>query len=122
MSLITARVALVHRANILRNAGAQNGWGHNSQAADDWSVAIENLACKMFVFSARPAVEDSGPGRSITSLVDLRLIIPSGAGVRRTDRVDTITYRGIAILDGPLTIEAIAPYADHVELLLRQVS
>ena len=122
MSLVSARVALVHRTTILRSTGTTDAWKH--QAAD-YTPHATDVSCRGWVYAARLAAEDAasgGGGRTANSIEDRRLILPLDTDVTENDRIGDVTYRGATIIGGPMTIDAIIPRTDHLELLLKRVN
>lgn len=114
MSLVTSRISLIHRCTILRNEGSANAWGELSAS---WEAHLENLPCRVWTTAGREPVDQD---RTAT-FVDRRITLPLGTDVTEQDMVESVTFRGDTIMDGPMGIEAVLRYADHIELVVERI-
>ncbi len=125
MSLVSSRVALIHRTTVLRKSGEKNGWGHDKKSDDDYSPHIEDLACRGWVFQSRQVIEDtpaSAASRAVAVVEDRRVIVKESTDVRVGDRIGDISYRGRMFVDGPMDVTALIHRDGYLELALRRVS
>lgn len=117
MSLTSSRVGLKHRVTVQRNAGGTtDDWGNPS--ADAWADYLIDLPCRAWTNAAKEPVDDT------TSVVteDRRLSVAPGADITETDRVRSVTdANGSEIFEGPMDIEGVLRYPDHLELVLERI-
>jgi hypothetical protein len=116
MSLIGSRANLTHRCTIQRDEAEADDWGNPGPA--DWQTHLEDVRCRFWV----PTGQDIAAGTTVTAVDDARLIVPLGTDVTTNDRVSAVTARSAVLVPGPLTIRAVLPRADHIELVLKRVA
>lgn len=121
MTLVSSRVALTHRLTILRDAnlGDTDEWG--TAAAADFEPHLVDVPCRTWVTAGHASGDTAVDATNIIVVAGRHAIIPLGTDVTETDRVGDITYRGDTILEGPMGIQSILQYPDHLELTLRRV-
>lgn len=116
MSLASTRLQLIHEATVLRDTegSGSTSWGKESP---QWTTHIAALPCRVWTSTGRQAVDQ------VTTVVveDMRLICPIGTDITAADRIEQITYRGDAIVPGPVGIRAVMQHKDHLELVLVQL-
>jgi hypothetical protein len=119
VSLVASRLSLIHRCTIERddNAGSTSadGWGD----PPDWQAHLTDLACRWWTSGGRETVTDKDTTVAVDSQM---LIVPLDTDVTEQDRVNDITYRGVAITGGPIGIRAVNPKKDHLELILMRIA
>lgn len=114
MSLVSSRVSLIHRCTILRNEGHADEWGSLTMS---WEDHLANVPCRAWVDAGREPVDVD----RTAVFIDRRVIVPLGTDVIESDMVASVTFRGDELLDGPMGIEAVLAYSDHLELMLQRV-
>lgn len=117
MSLTSSRVGLRHLCSIERdaNAGMTDSWG--GPPAADWQP-YATLPCHAWTDAGRELVDAD----RTAVVVDRRVSVPLGTAIMETDRVVSVTdAAGAVVFDGPMNIEAVLRFADHVELILARV-
>jgi hypothetical protein len=114
MSLVSSRVSLTHRCDVLRNIGSVDEWGAQDGT---WEIYLAAVECRAWSGSGREVARD------IETLVveDRRLVVPLGLDITEADRISDVTYRGALIYEGTMDIEAVLAHADHMELVLKRV-
>ena len=117
MSLIGSRANLTHRCTIQRDQAEADDWGN--PGPPDWQTHLEDVRCRFWVPTGQ---EDIAAGTTIAAVDDARLIVPLGTDVTTSDRIQSVTARGAELVPGPLTIRAVLPRADHIELVLKRVA
>lgn len=119
MSLVTSRVGLRHLCTIQRDANADDGVDdYGNPYSADWQPHLEAIPCRAWTNAAREPIDDE------TSVVleDRRLTISLGTDVAETDRVLSVTDKaGNEIFDGPMDIEGVLRFTDHIELVLERI-
>lgn len=114
MSLVTSRIALQHRCTIQRNEGAADDWGSQ---AEDWQPVAEDVPCRAFTLTgSEPADQDR-----TAAFVERRITLPLSTDVTEQDRILSVTSRGSEVFDGPMSIEAVLIYQDHLELIVQRI-
>lgn len=119
MSLVSSRVSLVHLCTIERDANADTSDDWGAPDSPDWQPHLEDLPCRAWATSGREIIADK------TSVViddQIRMIVQLGTDVTEFDSVGDVTYRGSTIFRGPMSIRAILPRSDHLELILERVT
>lgn len=120
MSLVSSRISLSHVCTIERDANAastsSDGWG----SSPSWQAHLSNLACRFWAVSGREQIADKD---SIVGVDEQKMIVPLGSDITERDRISAagVTYRGAAIITGPIGIRAVNPRKDHLELILTRV-
>jgi len=117
VSLIRARVGLRHRATIERdvNAGGSDAWG--GSPPPDWQP-LATVSGNAWTNAGRELVE---PDRTVV-IEDRRMSVPLGTDVTEADRILSVTDRsGAEVFDGPMNVQAVLRFGDHVELVLERV-
>jgi hypothetical protein len=115
MSLASSRLSLIHRCTIERDASAGTAGAWNTPAPPLWVTHIDEQPCRAWVAADRPVVRH---GTLEATLVELAMIVPLGTDVTAHDRVAAVSNRGELLFEGPLTIHAVLPRRDHLELIL----
>lgn len=116
MSLVTSRVGLRHRCTIERNAGgSEDDWG-NPQA-DDWQTHLDDVPCRAWTNAAREPIDDE----TQVVLEDRRLTLTLGTDVTEHDRIASVTSGGTEIFPGPMDIDGVLRFTDHIELILQEI-
>jgi hypothetical protein len=117
VSLASSRVGLTDRCTIERDssAGTSGAWGQPD--APSWGPHLTDHPCRAWVDSGREPIED---GKSVV-LVDRRLSLPLGTDVTESDRIASVTRRGVQVFDGPMNVRTVLTYPDHLELSLEVV-
>lgn len=118
MSLSSSRVGYKHRCTIQRdaNAGTSNEWGN--QDSPNWRAHLTDLPCRAWTNAAKEPVDDE----KTVVLEDRRVSVVLGTDVTEADRVASITDKqGSTIFDGPMGIEGVLSYSDHMELILEHI-
>lgn len=117
MSLMSIRLALIHRCTIQRNTNSTPGdWGGDGPAT--FEDNLTDLRCRLGTTGGRERVEDA----TFVAVEDMRLIVEVGTDVTTEDIISEVTFRGETIMEGPVSIRAVLPHQDHLELLLEKVS
>ena len=118
MSLLASRVALRHRCTIQRDASAAGPAGGWNQSADpNWQNHLTDLPCRAWTESAREPVDE---GRTAVT-EERRLALALGSDVTEKDRVLVVTDRGTTRFEGPMNIEGVLNFPDHMELILERI-
>jgi head-tail adaptor len=118
VSLIGSRVGLRYLCAIARdaNAGASDAWG--GSPTPNWQP-LATVPCNAWTGGGRELVEADR-----TAVVeDRRVSVPLGTDVTEADRVASVTARfgGAVVFEGPMNVEAVLRYDDHLELVLGRV-
>lgn len=117
MSLLSSRVGLRHLCAIERdvNAGGSDAWG--GSPSPDWQAHL-TVACNAWTNAGREMVEADR-----TAVVeDRRASVPLGTDVTEGDRVASVTTRtGALLFEGPMNVQAVLRFEDHLELILERV-
>lgn len=114
MSLIATRVGLIHRMTTERDISTGDGGGGSTP---DWQAHLSDEPCRAFTATTKQAVS----AEQVVVIDDSRITVPLGTDVLETDRVLSVIDRaGVDVLSGPMRIQAIASYADHLEILVQQ--
>lgn len=117
MSLVAARLSLIHRCTIERGSSSPDEWGNPGPPT--WSAHLSDQPCRTWATAGREVVTDT---TTVVVVEDVRLILPLGTDVTEQDRVASVTYRGDTVQAGPLGIRAVLVNQDHIELLLVRVA
>jgi hypothetical protein len=119
MSLVTSRVGLKHRCSIHRNSNASAAADNYGNPVDaSWGAHLTNIPCRAWTNAAKEPVDDE----SAVLIEDRRLTVPLGTDVKETDRVQSVTDpAGNVIFDGPMDIEGVLRFTDHIELVLERI-
>lgn len=107
-------------AQILRDAAGPNRFGNRDSA--DWQPAGDPVPCSLYWRKE----SGRGPSKKVASaqrevgMTEGGLIFAPGTDVRPTDRIgavlDVENLEGEPIVPGPLEIQAVFKYGDHVEI------
>lgn len=118
MSLLSSRVGLRHRCSIERDAsaGTPNTWGNPS--TPDWTTFATDVPCRAWTTAGREPASDE----QILAIEDRRVTVPLDTDVTDADRLGDVTDRGAVIFDGPMNIQAVLRYPDHLELMVERIS
>lgn len=129
MSLPTRpRGSLIHRFSTERdaNVGASSvdAWGH--PLPPSWEAHLDTVACRAWTDTGRGVGSSVGSERvtdtEVVEIQNRRMIVALGTDILETDRVTSITNAaGDELFDGPMNVEAILVYAEHLEVSLRRV-
>lgn len=118
MTLSSSRVAYRHRCTIERDAN-QSGtdqWGNPTEPG--WQSHLADQPCRAWTEAAREPVDD----HTNVVLEDRRVSLAVGTDVTEADRVASVTDKaGTTIFEGPMGIEGITRFPDHLELLLERI-
>jgi hypothetical protein len=119
VSLASSRLIFVHRCAIERNTnlGSDDGWGN--PLPPSWESHLEDQPCFSWPASQR-AVSHEGTLTAV--LIEVKLLLPLGTDVTEGDRIDAISDRGEPLYGGPLSIHAVLPRRDHIELILSKAA
>lgn len=114
MGLVSSRLSLTHRATIQRDSsiGTADTWG--TPSAPSFQDHLTDLPCRVQTTAGREAVDAS----TLVVVEDMRLLVTVDTDVTEQDRVSVVTYRGDAIVAGPVSIRAVLRHQDHLELVL----
>jgi hypothetical protein len=118
MSLLASRVGMRHRCKIERDAsseGVRTGWNQN--ADPDWGLHLDDVPCRAWTESASEPVAD----RQTAAYEGRRLALPLGTNVTESDRIAEVRERGEVIFEGPMSIEGVQRFPDHLELSLERI-
>jgi hypothetical protein len=123
MSLVTSRVGLRHLCTIERDATRDeevdvqtDPWGN--PVDEDWQPHLEDLPCRAWTNAGREPVDDE----TTVVLEDRRITVALGTDVTEADRVEWVKDRyGIEIFDGPMNIQTVLRFTDHLELVVERV-
>lgn len=114
MSLVSTRVGLIHRMTTERSVTGDDGGGGSNPV---WSAHLSDEPCRAWTDTTKQVTQ---PG-DIIVVADSRISVPLGTDVRETDRVLSVTDRaGNDVLPGPMEIQTVASFTDHLELLVQQ--
>lgn len=118
MTLVSSRVNLIHEVTIERNANAGTPDPWNAPGAPGWQTHLAGVPCRAWTDAGRQVVD------ATTTVVveDIRLVTTLDIDVTAADRIVDITYRGATFIPGPIEIRAVLRHADHIELVLVQLS
>ena len=118
MSLVSSRLALIHRTRIQRdqNAGVLNPAG--APESPDWQDHLTGQPCRFWTNTGREVLDPT------TDVVaeDMRMVLPLGTDVTEQDRLAGICYRDDFIAQGPIGIRAVVQRRDHLELFLTRIA
>jgi len=120
MSLLSSRVGMRHRCTIERDASAdesapRTGWNQSDEP--DWQPIAEDVPCRAWTESvAEPAAD-----RQTAAYEGRRLALPLGIDVSESDRIGEVVDRGAVIFEGPMNIEGVQRFPDHLELSLERI-
>lgn len=117
MSLVSSRLALIHRCTIERDVNAGSLDDGAVQPAD-WQPHLTDLPCRSWVVQGQEQVAD---GATIVPAASVRVIVPAATDVAEGDRVASVTYRGGTAQDGPLGVRAVLRRGGHTELVCQRV-
>lgn len=121
MTLIGSRATMKHLITIQRNSNLDaDPWGLPS--APDWFDYLLDVPCKAWTegnVRERTAALDP----TDTQVVETRkALVPLGTDVIELDRVSDIKHsNGDVFLPGPMVIEAVLTFEDHIQLTLKYV-
>lgn len=118
MSLVSTRLSLTQRLSTERDqgAGAVDDWG--GSGGPDWQAHLTDVPCRVWTMAAREPVDDE----KTVVIEDRRATVPLGTDVTEADRVAQVTDRtGAVIFPGPIGVEGVLRFDDHLELLLERV-
>jgi hypothetical protein len=117
MSLVSSRVALRHQCTIERDTSVgPDSWGQSGEP--NWVRHLINIPCRAWTDAAREPVDDT----KTVVMEDRRVIVEIGTDVTERDRVASVTNpAGTVIFEGPINIEGVQRYPDHLELLLERI-
>jgi hypothetical protein len=119
MSLVTSRVGLRHRCTIERDLNGGDDvdeWGNPVDS--DWQPHLTAIPCRAWTNATREPVDDE----TAVLVEDRRVTVGLGTDVSESDRVASITdASGNEIFDGPMDIEGVLRFTDHIELVLERV-
>lgn len=122
MTVLSSRVSLIHRLTVQRDLsldGTDDGWG--GPDIPDWSDHLTGVPCRAWTAAGpRPGAE-TVEATTVVVVEDRRAHVPVGTDVTERDRITEITSRGVVIFDGPMDIDAVLAYPDHLELVLRRI-
>ena len=107
-----------HRCTIQRDAsaaGPRTGW--NQDGDPNWQTHLSDVPCRAWTESADEPVGD----RRTAVYEGRRLALPLGTDVTESDRIAQVTERGQVRFEGPMSIEGIQRYSDHLELALERI-
>lgn len=112
MSLIGTRLSLRDRCTIERATATTDTW--NVPGTPTWASHLSDVRCRLFAKSGRERTDED------TNVVveDFRLLVPLGTDVTESDRIASVTRRGVTVLEGPLGIRSVLPRQSHLELVL----
>jgi head-tail adaptor len=111
MTLVSSRVSLTHLCTTQRITGTAETW---TAPGVSWADHLTAQPCYGWTEAGREAVSAS----ETVVLEDRRLILALGTDVTEADRVSSVTSRGSTVFEGPMGIEAVLTYPDHLELIL----
>lgn len=119
MGLIANRLALTHLVTTLRNEAStgEDGWAGDP----DWHVSLTDQPCYGWTDTDNNAGDERATNASVIVREDRRMIVPLGTDITETDQVLDVTYRGATILEGPMGVQAVLAYPDHLEICLRRI-
>jgi hypothetical protein len=117
VSLASSRVGFTDRCTIERdaNSGTSGTWGQPD--SPDWQEHATDQPCKGWTNSGTEPVDDA----KLVVLVERRLSLPLGTDVTEADRIGSVTRSGVQVFDGPMDIQAVLTFPDHLELSLEVV-
>lgn len=122
MTVLSSRVSLTHRMTIQRDqslTGTDDGWGGPDLPA--WADHLVDVPCRAWTATGPRPGGETVQAAAVVAVDDRRAHVPLGTDVTETDRVTEVTHRGVVILDGPMDVETVLTYPDHLELVLRKV-
>lgn len=123
MSVLSSRVSLTHRLTVQRDqslTGTDDGWGNPD--VPNFVDYLTDVPCRAWTAAGpRPGTENVGVAAVVVD-TGIRAHVPLGTDVTEKDRVASISHRGAVIFPGPLDVEAVLTYPDHLELVLRRVT
>jgi hypothetical protein len=114
VSLVSSRLALIHRCDVERDASAAFPDEWNTPSSPDWQPHLTELPCRSWT-AGHETVSDKG---TLTVVIEVHLLVPLGTDVTESDRVTAVTYRGATVQEGPLAVRAVLPRRDHLEVIL----
>lgn len=119
MGLTANRLALTHLTTTLRNEAStgEDGWA----GEPDWHVNLTDQPCYGWTTADNSATDERVTTASVIVKEDRRMIVPLGTDITEADQVLDITYRGATILEGPMGVQAVLAYVDHLEVVLRRI-
>lgn len=105
------------RCTIERNQGGTDG--HGAKTSANWQPHLTDVACCAYYMTGKLQQQPE----QTEGIADLRLLLPVGTDIERTDRIGQIADRlGAVVHQGPLAIQGpIGRRADHLQLAIRQV-
>lgn len=109
-----------HRCVIERDVNAadaapRTGW--NQSDDPDWQEHLTSLPCRAWTESVGEPADD----RKTAAYEGRRLAVAVGTDVTESDRVAGVTDRGAVLFEGPMSIEGVQRYPDHLELTLERI-
>lgn len=117
MSLVSSRLSLKHLCTIERNTTATlDGWGN--PAPPSYQPNLTNLPCRAWTTAGHETFDAT----TTVVIEEMHLLVASDTDVTEQDRIASVSYRGAAILAGPIGIRAVLRHQDHIELLLTRIA
>jgi hypothetical protein len=118
---------MTQRASVERKTSASDGGGGYT---DTWSALVENLPCRVYALKTRiggitgaiggEQVVSAGAGTRTREL--LAALVPKGTDVTEGDRLTSITDRqGNVAFRGPVLVDSVGEYPDHIRLTVRRM-
>jgi hypothetical protein len=117
VSLVSSRISLIHRCTIQRDqTNEEDSWGQRGEA--DWQDHLTDLPCRAWTEAAREPVDET----TTVTIEDRRVIVELGTDVTEADRLAAVSDgTGAEIFEGPINIEGVLRFPDHLELLLERI-
>lgn len=112
MNLIASRLALTQRCTIERDVAGADAW--SGKGEPEWTPIATDLPCRAWTDAGREAVS----AERTVAVIDRRVIVPAGTDVTEHDRIASVTERGTEVFEGPMDIEAVLVWPEHIELVL----
>lgn len=118
MSLVSARLAMRHRCTVQRDVAVNTPNPWNGPGTPDWQNHLTDLPCRAWTNIAREPIE---PMKTFV-VEDRRVAVPLGTDVTEADQLGDVTDpAGNVIFHGPMNIQGVLAYSDHLELLVEQI-
>lgn len=107
---------MTYRTAIERDTLTTDGGGGFTE---QWDTSSADVRCRAWYQAGQYLVLEGRP-----QMIDVRIVlVPLGTDVKEGDRLPAVTDRkGKVIFDGPLMVDAVGEFPDHLRLTTRRIS
>lgn len=118
MSLSSSRAGYTHICTVERDANLETSDAWGGQKTPEWKNHLTELPCRAWTNAAREPVDEE----KTATYEDRRLSVELETDVTEADRIASVTDKnGNTVFAGPMNIEGVLNYPDHMELILEHI-